>query len=117
MRDWITLVENAAMTVDDEDETPAEREAYERQTGIEKAVKLFCEKEIGWALDRSYAVIYDEAENELSISTDEVEVTLEQLMKVRLFGEPTISAAHPHGTINITIKTPPGFNVLTQRPR
>lgn len=116
MREWINLFETETLMVDDEDDTPSERMTYERRRSIEKAVKLFCEQEIGWDMDRSYAVIYEEHDDELNISTNEIEITMEQFMKLRVFGPATITAS-PDGRLNVTIKTPPGFNILTKGSR
>ena len=111
MRKFINLIEND-FEIDDEDETPEERARYDRQKSIEAAVKAFCEKEIGWEMERSYCVIFEEADNELSISPYEGEATMEQLMKLRIFGSDIrVSAAASNHLLHITIKTPPGFNI------
>lgn len=100
--------------MDDEEETPTEREAYARQRNIEIAVKQFCEKELGWDMDGGYSVIFDADENTLSLSPDEVEATLEQLKKLEVLGEVRISASSREWKISVEIKTPPGFNITPQ---
>lgn len=105
---------NEWVETDEEDETPSEREAYVRQQNIENAVKQFCQKECGWDMDGSYAVMFDADSNTLSISPEEGEFTLAQLNKLAVLGEVTINAAARQWQLEITIKTPPGFNITPQ---
>lgn len=127
MRQWITLVQDssqaginlreteefphATVEPDADDETPTERAEYDRQRRIEQSVKAFCAQEIGWDMDRSYCVHYDAEMNELAISPNEGEATLDQLMKLRIFGEVTVAASASQWGIDITIKTHSGIDV------
>lgn len=105
----MSLVE-AIEVEDDEYETPEEKATYAREVAIQKAVKLFCEREIGWDMDRNYCVMFEANENLLTITPNEYEATVEQFAKLNAFGEVTVSCASK-GVFHITIKTPPGFNL------
>jgi hypothetical protein len=114
MREFIKIINESNIEMDDEDETPSEREAYVRQQNIENAVKQFCEKELGWDMDRGYSVMFDAEENELHIDPNEVETTLEQLKKLEVLGHVTINASSRQWALSISIKTPQGFNITPQ---
>lgn len=113
MRDFINIIKLVEYEIDDEEETPSEREAYQRQRNVEEAVKQFCVKEIGWDMDIGYSVMFDADENTLHITPNEFEFTLEQLNKLAVMGEVHMSTATP-GKLNIEIKTPEGFNITPQ---
>jgi hypothetical protein len=116
MRKFINIINlvEAPLGFDDEEETPTERAAYERQRNIEHAVKQFCEKEVGWEMEGGYAVMFDAEENTLTLTPDEVEFTLEQMNKLAVLGEVTFSSSSQAWKLVITVKTPEGFNITPQ---
>jgi hypothetical protein len=109
MRDFINII--LEYEVDDEDETPSEREAYQRQKNIEQAVKQFCQKECGWDMDEGYSVMFDPDDNTLDITPNETDFTLEVLNKLSVLGEVELSASSQPWKLGIRIKTPQGFNI------
>lgn len=107
------LAEDLQMDVEDEADlsTPTEDAAYERQQRIEKAVKDFCQTEIGWDMDTGYSVIFDGDENTLTISPNEVEVSLEQLNKLATLGSVMVNGSSKSYGLTIDVKTPEGFDI------
>lgn len=118
MRKYLDIINEASppvneeMEIDqDEIETPEEQARYEHMRKIEKAVLAYCQQEIGWDMGDNYPVHYDMDDNELYIDPNEDLVTLEQLMKLRVFGEVQLSASSKQWSLRIIIKTPPGLNI------
>lgn len=114
MRDFINIIKLVEYEIDDEEETPSEREAYQRVKNIEAAVTAFCERELGWSFDRSNAVYFDADSNELHIDPEEGDYTLDALTKLASLGDVKISGGARQWDIAITILTPPGFNITPQ---
>lgn len=114
MRDFINIIKLVEYEIDDEDETPSEREEYVRQRNIENAVKQFCIKECGWDMDGGYSVTFDAADDLLTITPNEMEFSLETINKLATLGDVKLNTSSQAWKLIIEIKTPPGFNITAQ---
>jgi hypothetical protein len=106
MRKWLRLFEDTFAPDADE----AEDARYAEQLRMEKTIREFCEKELGWSFDsHSHPIIFDDGE--ITIVPDEEEATLEELQKLSALGEVRVSASSRQWSLTIIIKAHQGLKI------